>query len=84
MSSHPTDIVGTPPVRVEPDAHGQAAFLLAESILHVLVEKDLLTTGEAVVHTACEVKVEVALAAGESKRPHDRVAQSAVADCEEL
>lgn len=53
---------------VEPDAHGQAALLLAESILHVLVDASVLTNAEAitVVVAACEVKTEVATAAGES------------------
>lgn len=53
----------------EPDAHGQAALLLAESILHALVDSGTLTNREAitVMRTACEVKTEVATAAGESK-----------------
>lgn len=52
----------------EPDAHGQAALLLAESILHALVDSDTLTNREAitVVRTAAEVKLEVATAEGES------------------
>ena len=47
---------------------GQAALLLAESILHALVETDVLTNAEAigVVTAAAEVKREVATAAGES------------------
>jgi hypothetical protein len=57
-----------PPV-VEPDAHGQAALLLTESLIHMLVENKGLTNTQAVdvVHTAAVVKVEVAEAAGESK-----------------
>ncbi len=57
-----------PPV-AEPDAHGQAALLLTESLLHMLVESRGLTNAQAVdvVHTAAVVKVEVAEAAGESK-----------------
>jgi hypothetical protein len=53
----------------EPDAHGQASLLLAESILHALVENGTLTNGQAVdvIRTAAEVKFEVAVAAGESK-----------------
>lgn len=53
---------------VEPDAHGQAALLLAESILHMLVDTSVLTNAEAIttVVAACEVKTEVATAAGES------------------
>ena len=46
----------------EPDAHGQAALLLAESILHALVETNTLSADQAlsVIDTTCEVKVEVA------------------------
>ncbi len=52
----------------EPDAHGQAALLLAESILHALVENTVLSTAQAVgvVATAGEIKIEVAALTGES------------------
>ena len=52
----------------EPDAHGQAALLLSESILHALVEIKSLTVVQAmaVVEVAAEVKVDVAEASGES------------------
>lgn len=71
-----TDILndneGTAPVArgVEPDAHGQAALLLAESILHALIETGALTTRQAleVVQIAGEVKVEVATQSGESSK----------------
>ena len=55
---------------VEPDAHGQAALLLTESLVRMLVERHALTNAEAieVVQTAEEVKVEVAQAAGESSK----------------
>lgn len=54
---------------LEPDAHGQAALLLAESILHALVDNATLSNADAitVVRTAAEVKLEVATADGESK-----------------
>ena len=57
------------PYGAEPDAHGQAALLLTESLIHMLVENRGLTNAQAVdgVHTACVVKVEVAEAAGESR-----------------
>lgn len=63
------DNEGAPPCDAEPDAHGQAAMLLAESILHALVEKQVLTSAEAVtvVRTTIEVKTEVAGLAGESR-----------------
>jgi hypothetical protein len=53
----------------EPDAHGQAALLLTESLIHMLLETRGLTNAQAVdiVHTAAVVKVEVAEAAGESR-----------------
>jgi len=59
----------TPPAVVEPDAHGQAALLLTESLLHALVENAILTNPDAlgVIRTAAEVKFEVAMAANESK-----------------
>ncbi len=52
----------------EPDAHGQAALLLAESTLHALVETGTLTNSQAlsVIETTCEVKTEVARRTGES------------------
>ncbi len=69
-----TQIVYTNPFRptptpLEPDAHGQAALLLAESTLHTLVELGLITTLQAIgiVRTAADVKVEVAHASGESE-----------------
>lgn len=58
----------TPPLG-EPDAHGQAALLLTESLIHTLVENQTLTTADAVlvIETAAEVKVELAAATGESE-----------------
>jgi len=58
------------PAVVEPDAHGQAALLLTESLIHMLVAQGGLTNTQAVevVQIAAEVKVEVATAAGESTR----------------
>jgi hypothetical protein len=64
-------VVGIPnlPATMEPDAHGQAALLLAESLIHTLVENATLTNVEAVdvIRIAAEVKVEVAVAAHETK-----------------
>lgn len=50
-----------------PDAHGQAALLLAESTLHLLIEAGVLTVGQAIdaVRTAAVVKHEVAEEADE-------------------
>ena len=54
----------------EPDAHGQAALLLTESLIHMLVERSVIKNAEAidVIRAAAEVKVEVAIAAGESAK----------------
>lgn len=72
MNDFPTKgpLLAPTTVPVEPDAHGQAALLLAESILHVLVETKSLSVEEAlsVIKTSCEVKVQVAERAGESDR----------------
>ena len=45
----------------EPDAHGQAAMLLVESLIHGLVERNVLTVGDAIeiVDVATEVKSEI-------------------------
>lgn len=68
-SMPPVNNKPTAPVRLEPDAQGQAALLLAESLIHTLVDKRVLTVADAVstVESAAEVKVEVADEAGESK-----------------
>lgn len=57
------------PLLEEPDAHGQAALLLAESTLHALVESGALNNGDAImaVQSAADVKVEVAAVTGESR-----------------
>ena len=62
------------PVR-EPDAHGQAALMLTESLLHGLMEAGTFTVSQAlsVVSTAQEIKVEFAHLAGE---PPDRLQAS--------
>lgn len=59
----------------EADAHGQAALFLAESILHTIVDRGLITPHEAqvTVQVAAEVKREVAESAGESP---ERISES--------
>ena len=56
------------PLNAEPDAHGQAAFLMVESLILMLRDKGVLSTHEAieVVETAAEVKREVAENWGDS------------------
>jgi hypothetical protein len=46
----------------KPDPHGQAALLLAESLLHKLMERSVLSAADAidVVETAAEVKLGLA------------------------
>ena len=55
--------------KIEPDAHDQAALLLAESLIHMLVDRRILSLDQAVevIQIAAEVKTEIAAAAGESK-----------------
>jgi hypothetical protein len=52
----------------EPDAHGQAALLLVESLIHDLVARAVISVDEAVeiVEVAAEVKAEVAAELGDS------------------
>lgn len=51
-----------------PDAHGQAALLLAESTLHGLIAKGVISTANAIeiVDVAAEVKEEVAADMGDT------------------
>jgi hypothetical protein len=48
-----------------PDAHGQAALVLVESLIHVLIERDVLTVADSmdVLETALEVQTEAAMEA---------------------
>ena len=52
----------------EPDAHGQAAMLLTESLIHGLVARGVITVEDAVdiVAAAAEVKEEIAGDLGDS------------------
>jgi hypothetical protein len=65
----PAGSIPAPPPKSEPDAHGQAALLLTESLVHMLVDNRTLSNGQAieVIQIAAEVKTQVAEAAGESK-----------------
>jgi hypothetical protein len=55
-------------MRPEPDAHGQAAMLLVESLIHGLVSRSVISVEDAVeiVDTAAEVKAEIAIDLGDS------------------
>lgn len=70
LNVNDNDRTGPEPPLPIPDAHGQAALLLAESTLHALVEVSALTRPQAVevVRTAKEVKIEVAALLGEPKQ----------------
>ena len=61
--------VGVSPPAGEPDAHGQAALILAETMLHALVDMKTMTTQQAldIVSSAEEIKTEVAGMSGESE-----------------
>lgn len=69
MTFHEEDGSGVQRPVKEPDAHGQAALLLAESLLHMLIERSVLSVVDAVavLQTAAEVKFEVATESGESQ-----------------
>lgn len=51
-----------------PDAHGQAAMLLVESLIHGLIEGKVLSVDKAIeiVDVAAEVKTEIAAELGDS------------------
>lgn len=61
------DNTEVPNVR-ESDAHGQAAMLLVESLIHGLIEKKVITVADAVevVNTATEVKIETGRELGDT------------------
>lgn len=52
----------------EPDAHGQAAMLLVESLIHGLIARSALSVREAIeiVEVAAEVKIEIGADLGDS------------------
>lgn len=64
-----------PPARPsEPDAHGQAAMLLIESLIHGLIARSMISVGDAldIVDVAAEVKSEIAVDLGDSPDTRDR------------
>ena len=71
MTSNPTADDPNPAlVELDPDPHGQAALLLAESTLQMLVERGLLTNADAIaaVRMAVDVKEEIVELAIEDRR----------------
>ncbi len=69
MTERPPRSAPLPQNRPEsPDAHGQAAMLLVESLIHGLIARSVLSVAEAVeiVDVAAEVKREIAADLGDS------------------
>lgn len=62
----PTPFAKTP--RAEPDAHGQAAMLLVESLIHGLIARSVISVEDAVeiVEVAAEVKNDIGADLGDS------------------
>lgn len=56
-----------------PDAHGQAAMLLVESLIHGLIARSVISVSDAVeiVNIATDVKEESAVDLGASPTPPD-------------
>lgn len=65
---------GAGPQHAAPDPHGHAALTLVESLLHGLMERDVLTRSEAVeiVGTASDVHADIADADGGAASPNGR------------
>jgi hypothetical protein len=65
--NHAYPAVGRTP---EPDAHGQAAMLLVESLIHGLVDRSVVSAEVAIeiVEAAAEVKVDIAGELGDSPK----------------
>lgn len=57
-----------------PDAHGQAAFLLVESLILGLVERSVIRVNDAleIIDAAAEVKAEIAIDLGDPPETRDR------------
>lgn len=52
----------------EPDAHGQAAMLLVESLIHGLIARSVISVAEAIeiIDVATEVKIDIAADLGDT------------------
>ncbi|MEG3085389.1 hypothetical protein U1707_17225 [Sphingomonas sp. PB2P12] len=60
----------------EPDAHGQAAMLLVESLIHTLVARSVISLEDAIEVTtvAFDVKKEIAVDLGDTNDTMDKSA----------
>lgn len=67
-TSNDNDVAGGDGRLRGPDAHGQAAMLLVESLLHGLIARSVINVEDAIeiVGVAAEVKEEVAADVGDS------------------
>ena len=67
-TSNDNYVARTPAAGREPDAHGQAAMLLVESLIHGLIAKSVIGVADAVeiVEVAAEVKKEIGADLGDS------------------
>ena len=66
--SNDNDALSVRPASKEPDAHGQAAMLLVESLIHGLIAHSVLTAADGVeiVTIAAEVKSDIGAELGDS------------------
>lgn len=64
MSPSSNDNGALPPAAIVAEAHGQAAILLVESLIHGLIERSVLSVADAVsiIETAADISREMALA----------------------
>ena len=66
--SNDNDGLRVPPPPGRPDAHGQAALLLVESLIHGLIARSVITVADAVeiVGVATDVKAEISADPGDT------------------
>ena len=67
-TSNDNDVAYAAGDATSPDAHGQAAMLLVESLIHGLVARSVISVAEAIeiVDVAAEVKVDIAEELGDT------------------
>lgn len=72
--SNDNESTGSVPRLEEPDAHGQAAMLLVESLVHGLIARSVIRVEDAidVVTVAIDVKMEIAADLGNSNDTNDK------------
>lgn len=60
--------------QAEPDAHGQAAILLVESLIHALIARSVLSISDAagLISIAMDAKKEISSDRGNNDDMHDR------------